>query len=52
MGRAALGSAAKTVVGATRITTTEQQKLIAKYGSVSNFLRRKVDEEMQEELDK
>lgn len=46
MGRAALGNAAKSIVGATRITKAENDALKAKYGSVSNFLRLKVNEEL------
>lgn len=46
MGRAALGAAAKTKVGGTRITKTEEDRLKAKYGSVSRFLRMKIDEEL------
>lgn len=46
MGRAALGAAAKTKVGGTRITQAEEDALKAKYGSVSNFLRLKINEEL------
>jgi hypothetical protein len=52
MGRAALGAAAKSVVGSTRMTQSEAKIIIAKYGSVARFLRMKLDEELQKELSK
>lgn len=52
MGRAALGAAAKRKTGSCRMTEAEEKILIAKYGSVTRFLRMKVDEEMQKELNK
>ena len=52
LGRAALGAAAKSVTGSCRMTDAEKKILIAKYGSVTRFLRLKVDEEMQKELSK
>lgn len=51
MGRLPLGSAAKTKVGGTRITEAEEDKLKAKYGSVSAFLRSKIDEDLYGEED-
>lgn len=50
MGRRLLGAAAKNKTGSTRLTEAEEKYLIAKYGSVTRFLRMKVDEEMQKEL--
>lgn len=52
MGRAALGSAAKSKTGSCRLTEAEERIIKAKYGSVTRFLRMKVDEEMQKELGK
>lgn len=52
MGRAALGAAAKSVTGSCRMTPAEEKIIKAKYGSVTRFLRLKVDEEMQKELSK
>lgn len=50
VGRRLLGAAAKSKTGSCRLTETEEAKIIAKYGSVTRFLRMKVDEEMQKEL--
>lgn len=50
MGRAALGAAAKSKTGSVRLTVDEEALLKARYGSVTNFLRIKVDEELQKAL--
>lgn len=47
MGRAALGAAAKTKTGAVRVTESENQRFAAKYGSLGNFLKLKVAEELR-----
>lgn len=52
MGRRALGAAAKTKTGSCRLTEIEEKIIIAKYGSVTRFLRMKVDEELAKELSK
>lgn len=52
MGRPAIGAAAKTSVAACRLTETEKAFLIARFGTVANFFRRKIDEEMQKEAAK
>lgn len=46
MGRAALGAAAKTKTGGVRVTETENDKFVAKYGSLGKFLQLKVREEL------
>ena len=52
MGRAALGAAAKIKTGSVRLTKTEEDTIKARYGSVTRFLRLKVDEELQKEPSK
>jgi hypothetical protein len=47
MGRAALGAAAKTKTGSVRVTESENDKFIAKYGSLGKFLQLKVNEELR-----
>jgi hypothetical protein len=50
MGRAALGASAKSKIGSVRLTPTEEAAIIAKYGSVTRFLRIMVDRELAKGL--
>ena len=47
MGRAPLGSAAKTKTAGVRLTDAENKKFIAKWGSAGKFLQQKVAEELR-----
>lgn len=49
MGRPPVGAAAKNAVIACRVTDHEKAILAARYGKPAEFLRRKIDEEMQKE---
>lgn len=46
MGRPPIGTSARTVVGACRLTEAEKAALISRYGTVANFFRRMVDQEL------
>jgi len=46
LGRPALGGAAKSKTGGVRVTETENDYFTATYGSLGNFLKMKVNEEL------
>ena len=49
VGRPSIGAAAKNAVASCRLTDTEKKVLSARYGSVANFFRQQINQEMRKE---